>query len=51
MKRIANNSPEHKLAYYPGANLVLLQKMGTGWMVKDETGAWFEEYFNEDRIH
>lgn len=50
MKRIAYNSPDHKLVYYPGANLVLLVKLGKGWAIKDETGIWFDDFFDEEHI-
>ena len=50
MKRIAYNSPDHKLVYYPGANLVLLQRLGKGWAVKDKTGVWNEDIFEWDEI-
>lgn len=45
MKRIASNSPNHKLIYYPGANLVLLQRLGKGWASIDETGPWYDDMF------
>lgn len=50
MKRIAYNSPDHKLVYYPGGNLVLLQKLGKGWAVKDETGIWYDDFFDYEEI-
>ena len=50
MKRIAHESPNHKLVYYPGGNLVLLQKIGKGWMIKDETGPWHESMFDVEEI-
>ena len=51
MKRKANESAVHKLSYFPGANLVLLQKMGEGWMVIDETGPHFDDTFDVEEIH
>lgn len=51
MKRKANESTVHKLSYFPGANLVLLQKMGEGWMVVDETGIWYDDILEYEEIH
>jgi hypothetical protein len=50
MKRIAANSSKYKPVYYPGANLVLLQKFGSDWIMKFETGPWFDDIFDEGHI-
>lgn len=50
MKRVAYKSPNHKLVYFPGANLVLLQKLGKGWAVIDETGSWYDDMFEWDEV-
>lgn len=43
MKRIANKSVDLKLCYYPGGNLVLLERKGFKWVVQDQTGPWRDE--------
>lgn len=42
MRRLAKSSRRYKLAYFPGANLVLLKNKEGGWFVVQETGAWHE---------
>ena len=42
LKRIANNSDDHKLVYAMGGNLVLMKKKRNKWVIVDETGPWFE---------
>jgi hypothetical protein len=50
MKRIANSSEHYKLCYFPGANLVLLQRFGSKWIVRDETGVWYESMFDTEEV-
>lgn len=47
-KRLLDKFPElFKLAYYPGANLVLLRKEINGeWKGVDQTGSWFDDNWN-----
>ena len=50
MKRIANSSENYKVAYFPGGNFVLLKKLKKRWVLKEQTGVWYEPLFDKVQL-